>query len=155
MNDFELATLAFALILVASMFSVEVAISSAIIEIVFGVLAGNIAHVNSTPWIDFLASFAGVLLTFLAGAEVDPRVLKEKPKEAIAIGGLSFCRSLPRAYSHISSPVGASDSRRSPGSHFQRRPSRSSMPCSLRLALRRRRLASSSWPQPSSLTWVP
>lgn len=90
MNDLELATLAFAVILVASMFSVELAISSAIIELVFGVLAGNFGHLSSTPWIDFLASFAGVLLTFLAGAEVDPQVLKEKPKEAVAIGGLSF-----------------------------------------------------------------
>jgi Kef-type K+ transport system membrane component KefB len=90
MNDLELATLAFAVILVASMFSVELAISSAIIELIFGVLAGNFGHLSTTPWIDFLASFAGVLLTFLAGAEVDPRVLKERPKEAIAIGGLSF-----------------------------------------------------------------
>src|SRR2546427_568852 len=38
MNDLELATLAFALILVASMFSVELAVSLAIIEIVLGVL---------------------------------------------------------------------------------------------------------------------
>ena len=90
MSDLELATLAFALILVASMFSVELAISSAIIELVFGVLAGNFGHLGTTSWIDFLASFAGVLLTFLAGAEVDPRVLKEKPKQAVAIGGLSF-----------------------------------------------------------------
>jgi Kef-type K+ transport system membrane component KefB len=90
MNDLELATLAFAVILLASMFSVELAISTAIIELVFGVVAGNFGHVSSTPWIDFLASFAGVLLTFLAGAEVDPRVLKERPKEAVAIGGLSF-----------------------------------------------------------------
>src|SRR6266542_5789123 len=90
MNDLELATLAFAVILIASMFSVELAISSAIIELVFGVLAGNVGHLSSTPWIDFFASFAGVLLTFLAGAEVDPRVLKERPKEAVAIGGLSF-----------------------------------------------------------------
>jgi len=90
MNDLELATLAFALILVASMFSVELAISSAIIEIVFGVLAGNFAHLSTTPWIDFIASFAGVLLTFLAGAEVDPSVLKQRPRQAIAIGGLSF-----------------------------------------------------------------
>lgn len=90
MNDLELATLAFALILIASIFSVELAISSAIIEILFGVVAGNFGHVGSAPWIDFIASFAGVLLTFLAGAEVDPQVLRQKPKQAVAIGGLSF-----------------------------------------------------------------
>lgn len=90
MNDLKIATFAAALILVASMFSVELAISSAIIEIALGVLAGNFAHLTTTPWIDFIASFAGVLLTFLAGAEVDPRVLRERPKQALAIGGLSF-----------------------------------------------------------------
>ena len=90
MTDLAIATLAAALILVASIFSVELAISSAIIEIAFGVLAGNFAHLTTTPWIDFLASFAGVLLTFLAGAEVDPKVLRERPKQAAAIGGLSF-----------------------------------------------------------------
>jgi Kef-type K+ transport system membrane component KefB len=90
MNDLEIATLAAALILVAAMFSVELAISSAIIEIAFGVLAGNFAHLTTAPWIDFIASFAGVLLTFLAGAEVDPRVLRERPKQAAAIGGISF-----------------------------------------------------------------
>ena len=90
MNDLEVATLAAALILVASMFSVELGISTAIIEIAFGVLAGNFAHVTSTPWIDFIASFASVLLTFLAGAEVDPIVLRERPQQAVAIGALSF-----------------------------------------------------------------
>lgn len=90
MNDLEIATLVAALILVASMFSVELAISSAIIEIAFGILAGNFAHLTTTPWIDFIAAFAGVLLTFLAGAEVDPKVLRETPKQAVAIGGLSF-----------------------------------------------------------------
>ncbi|GAC1476463.1 MAG: cation:proton antiporter [Candidatus Dormibacteraceae bacterium] len=90
MNDLAIATLAAALILVAAIFSVELAISSAIIEIALGVLAGNFANVTTTPWIDFIASFAGVLLTFLAGAEVDPKVLRERPKQALAIGGLSF-----------------------------------------------------------------
>lgn len=90
MNDLAIATLAAALILVASMFSVELAISSAIIEIALGVMAGNFAHLTTTPWIDFIASFAGVLLTFLAGAEVDPKVLRDRPKQAVAIGGLSF-----------------------------------------------------------------
>jgi Kef-type K+ transport system membrane component KefB len=90
MNDLEIATLAGALILLASMFSVELGISTAIIEIALGVLAGNFAHLTSTSWMDFIASFASVLLTFLAGAEVDPRVLRERPQQAVAIGALSF-----------------------------------------------------------------
>jgi Kef-type K+ transport systems, membrane components len=77
-------------ILIASMLSVELGLSVAIIEIVFGVVAGNAFGVVTTPWIDFLASFASIVLTFLAGAEVDPSVLRRKLKESMVIGGLSF-----------------------------------------------------------------
>jgi Kef-type K+ transport system membrane component KefB len=90
MDTLAIATLAALLVLIASMISVELAISAAIIEIVLGVVAGNLLGMTSTPWIDFLASFAGVVLTFLAGAEVDPRILRQKSKQALAIGGLSF-----------------------------------------------------------------
>jgi Kef-type K+ transport system membrane component KefB len=34
-------------------------------------------------WIDFLASFAGIVLTFLAGAEVDPDLMRERLKESV------------------------------------------------------------------------
>jgi len=78
------------LILLASMASVELGISVALIEIGFGIVAGNFFGLHSTPWIDFLASFASIVLTFLAGAEVDPDVMREKFKESVLIGGLSF-----------------------------------------------------------------
>ena len=90
MDTLAIATLAALLVLIASMISVELAISAAIIEIVLGVAAGNLLGMTSTPWIDFLAQFAGVVLTFLAGAEVDPRILRQKSNQALAIGGLSF-----------------------------------------------------------------
>ena len=44
------------LILAASMVSVELGLSVAIIEILVGVAAGNLLGLTSTPWIDFLAS---------------------------------------------------------------------------------------------------
>lgn len=78
------------LILLASMASVELGISVALIEIGFGIIAGNFLGLHSTPWIDFLASFASIVLTFLAGAEVDPDLMREKLKESALIGGLSF-----------------------------------------------------------------
>jgi Kef-type K+ transport system membrane component KefB len=90
MDTLATATLAALLILVASMLSVELALSAAILEIVLGVFAGNVLGLTTTPWIDFLAGFASVLLTFLAGAEVDPGVLRNKARQSIAIGGLSF-----------------------------------------------------------------
>jgi Kef-type K+ transport system membrane component KefB len=45
---------------------------------------------HSTSWIDFLAGFGSIVLTFLAGAEVDPDLMREKLKESLWIGGISF-----------------------------------------------------------------
>ena len=90
MDQLLIATIVGFSILLASMLSVELGLSVAIIEIAFGVVAGNALGVTSTPWIDFLASFAGIVLTFLAGAEVDPSLLRRKLKESLLIGGLSF-----------------------------------------------------------------
>jgi Kef-type K+ transport system membrane component KefB len=90
MNELLIATVIGFSVLLASMLSVELGLSVAIIEIAAGVIAGNAFGVASTPWIDFLASFAGIVLTFLAGAEVDPSLLRRKAKESFLIGGLSF-----------------------------------------------------------------
>lgn len=84
------ATLLALLVFFASIISVELALSVAIIEIVAGVVAGNVLGITSPPWVDFIASFASVVLTFLAGAEVDPRIMRAKSKEALLVGGLSF-----------------------------------------------------------------
>src|SRR3989304_5212568 len=78
------------LILLASMASVEFGLSVALIEIAFGVVAGNFLGLHTTPWLDFLASFASIVLTFLAGAEVDVPLMREKLKESVVIGGISF-----------------------------------------------------------------
>ena len=82
----------FALLLVvlASMASVELGVSVALLEISFGVFAGNVLGLQSPPWMDFLASFGGIVLTFLAGAEVDSRLMREKLTPSLLIGGLSF-----------------------------------------------------------------
>jgi len=90
MENLWIAMIMGALILVASMASVELGISVALIEIVLGVAAGNWLGLHATPWIDFLASFASIALTFVAGAEVDPDLMRERPKESCWIGGISF-----------------------------------------------------------------
>jgi len=90
MNELLIATVIGFSVLLGSMLSVELGLSVAIIEIAAGVVAGNAFGLTSTPWIDFLASFAGIVLTFLAGAEVDPSLLRRKAKESFLIGGLSF-----------------------------------------------------------------
>ena len=79
-----------ALIFLAGLLSVELGLSVAIIEISLGVIGGNFLGLQPTPWIAYLAGFGGILLTFLAGAEVDTQVLKSKFKESFFIGGISF-----------------------------------------------------------------
>jgi len=79
-----------ALVLIASLASVELGLSVAIIEIAAGVIAANGLGLTVPSWMDFIASFAGILLTFLAGAEVDPGLMREKLRESVLIGGLSF-----------------------------------------------------------------
>ncbi|MBI3327904.1 MAG: cation:proton antiporter, partial [Nitrospinae bacterium] len=79
-----------ALALIASVLAIRTRISVALMEICMGVLAGNLLGLTTVPWTDFLAGFGAILLTFLAGAEVEPAVMKRYFKEAISIGLLSF-----------------------------------------------------------------
>ena len=76
--------------LVATLISIRLGISVALIEICLGVAGGNLLDMQATVWINFLASAGSVLLTFLAGAEIDLGVLRIKWKETLTIGSLSF-----------------------------------------------------------------
>ena len=78
------------LALIASLISVRFGIAVALLEIGMGVLGGNLLGLQTNAWIDFLAGFGSVLLTFLAGAEIDPGSLRRHGKAAIAIGVISF-----------------------------------------------------------------
>lgn len=92
------AALWIGLALVASLVSIRVGISVALIEIAVGVVAGNTIGLPSTPWIDFLASFGAVLLTFLAGAEIDPGSLRRDLKVSLSIGAVSFALPFVAAF---------------------------------------------------------
>ncbi len=89
-NIWLIATIWMATALLASLISIRVGISVALIEICLGVLGGNFLHFQTTPWIDFLASFGSILLTFLAGAEIDPESLRKHLKPSLAMGGIGF-----------------------------------------------------------------
>jgi len=89
-NIWLIASVWMALALLASVISIKLGISVALIEILIGIIAGNFLGVPSAPWIDFLATFGSGLLTFLAGAEIDPTSLKRHLKPALAIGIVSF-----------------------------------------------------------------
>lgn len=89
-NQWLQAALWMGLALVATLLSLRIAISIALLEIMVGVLGGNFLPLQRTEWVNFLAGFGSILLTFLAGAEVDPEILRKKIKESFGIGFLSF-----------------------------------------------------------------
>jgi Kef-type K+ transport system membrane component KefB len=73
-----------------SLISIRIGVSVALVEIILGVLAGNAFGFHTTEWINFLASFGAVLLTFLAGAEIDPGSLRQHLKASLSIGTIAF-----------------------------------------------------------------
>jgi Kef-type K+ transport system membrane component KefB len=83
------------LALIASLISIRLGISVALVEIALGIVGGNFLGLGTNSWIDFLALFGSVLLTFLAGAEIDPSSLRRHLGKALAIGSVSF--ALPAA----------------------------------------------------------
>lgn len=80
----------------ASLISIRLGISVALIEILLGVIAGNIhfgehqQFLQTTEWTNFLAMLGSGVLTFLAGAEIDPASLKANLRASLSIGILSF-----------------------------------------------------------------
>ena len=74
MDAIELAAVLVTLALLASMVSVESGVTVALVELTFGVVAGNVLDLQNQDWLTFVAAFASIVLTFLAGMEVDPGV---------------------------------------------------------------------------------
>jgi len=89
-NIWLTASLWVGLALIAAMISIRVGISVALVEIGVGVMAGNFLHLTPNDWVNFLAGVGSVLLTFLAGAEIDPDALRANLKESLLIGFSSF-----------------------------------------------------------------
>ncbi|HEX9738387.1 MAG TPA: cation:proton antiporter [Candidatus Limnocylindria bacterium] len=89
-NDYLIAAMWMGFALAASLVSVRIGISVALVEIGAGIIGGNLMGMATTPWIDFLASLGAVVLTFLAGAEIDPAALRRHLRASLAIGVVSF-----------------------------------------------------------------
>ena len=62
----------------------------ALIELTFGVVAGNAFDLQSQDWLTFIAAFASIVLTFLAGMEVDPAYMRRRLTASVGIGVVSF-----------------------------------------------------------------
>jgi Kef-type K+ transport system membrane component KefB len=95
-NIWFIAAIWMGLAFLASLISIRTGISVALIEIVVGVIAGNIHfgavhHVlKTTEWTSFLAMLGSGVLTFLAGAEIDPASLRANIRASLLIGIVSF-----------------------------------------------------------------
>lgn len=90
-NIWFVAALWMGMALVASIVSIRLKIAVALIEILIGIIAGNFLGIHATTdWINFLAMLGSGVITFLAGAEIDPASLKAHLKPALTIGILSF-----------------------------------------------------------------
>ena len=94
MNIYYVAAIWLGMALLASVVSIKIAVPAALVEIVVGALAGNIPgiqqHVSQTSVVMFLASVGSLVLTFLAGAEIDPVSLRGHWKASLSIGLASF-----------------------------------------------------------------
>ncbi len=90
MSPVELAVVLGAAVLVASMVSVELGVTVALLELTFGVVLGNVFDLDTQQWLDFIAAFASIVLTFLAGMEVDPSYMRRRLGASLGIGVASF-----------------------------------------------------------------
>jgi len=95
-NIWFIAAFWMGLALLASLISIRLGISVALIEILVGVVVGNI-HIGSqapllhtTEWTNFFAMLGSGVLTFLAGAEIDPASLRANLRASMSIGVASF-----------------------------------------------------------------
>ena len=95
---FAIATLWLALAVVAAVIANRLRIAIALVEICVGVVVAAVAtHFgwfdglgSNQQWLKFLASTGAVLLTFLAGAELDPAAIRTKLTEVTVVGLVGF-----------------------------------------------------------------
>ena len=77
------------LVLISSLISLRIGLSVAIIEILLGAIAGNFG-LGTQNWMLYLANFGGIILTYLAGTEIDTKLMRDNFKESMLIGSFSF-----------------------------------------------------------------
>jgi Kef-type K+ transport system membrane component KefB len=81
-------------VLAANWLRISTALSEIVVgtvaQLVIGALVGGSALRAKAEWITFLAGTGAIVLTFLAGAELDPDVFRAKWKESSAVGLVGF-----------------------------------------------------------------
>jgi Kef-type K+ transport system membrane component KefB len=97
-STYALGTLWYGLALIATFLASRLKVSGALMEILVGIAAaaaigryfGAEAMGSNLPWVKSLASIGAVILTFLAGAELEPAVMRRKWKEVTVVGMVGF-----------------------------------------------------------------
>ncbi len=92
------AALWLGLALVATLLSIWLRVATALSEIIVGTIAqlligvfiGKTLLASGEGWVTFLSGTGAIILTFLAGAELDPVVFRAKWKESVGIGLVGF-----------------------------------------------------------------
>jgi glutathione-regulated potassium-efflux system ancillary protein KefC len=95
---FIIASIWFGMAIISSIISYHLKLSIAIVEICTGIVAAAIASMYfslddlgmNLEWLRFIASTGAILLTFLAGAELEPKVIRKKFKEVSVVGLVGF-----------------------------------------------------------------
>jgi Kef-type K+ transport system membrane component KefB len=94
MNVYWVAAAWMALALAASLISIRTGIAVALVEIVLAAVVGNLpghgSFIVQTDFTNFLATLGSAILTFLAGAEIDPVSLHRHWRPSLSIGLVSF-----------------------------------------------------------------
>ena len=81
-------------VVVAGIIGIRSRISSSIFEVAAGVILANLLGLSIAPWLDFLGTFGGLVLTFLAGSEVEFILLRKQAKQSFGIGTMAFVAPL-------------------------------------------------------------
>lgn len=89
-----------ALAAIAAFVAIRFKMPAALLEIVAGMLAGNLIAMRTNAWIDFVAGFGSIMLTFLAGAEIDPIVLRKQLVPSTVLGFASFAAPFAAALAY-------------------------------------------------------
>jgi glutathione-regulated potassium-efflux system ancillary protein KefC len=90
----SVAALWMALALIADALAFWLRVSSPVVEVIIGMVAqlvlGSAILGTNHEWVKFFSVMGAILLTFLAGAEIEPSILKLNWKQAGVIGLMSF-----------------------------------------------------------------
>lgn len=95
---FTIAALWLGLAVLSAVVAYHLRVSIALVEICLGVVAAAVVAFlgkadslgSNLEWLRFLAASGAVLLTFLAGAELEPDVIRKKLKEVTVVGLVGF-----------------------------------------------------------------